>query len=107
MTREQSDILIRIKRALLDGHYAFSRKARLEMQDTGLVERDVIEAIINAPAIYKEIRSRSPLRKNAVEYLYVIYGVTFDGLLIYTKGKFIKSDDDETFYFLISSKRSE
>ena len=33
-----SDILIRIKRAVLAGHYAFSEKARLEMECDGLSE---------------------------------------------------------------------
>lgn len=31
-----TDILVRIKRAVLTGHYVFSEKARLEMEADGL-----------------------------------------------------------------------
>ncbi len=48
-----ADVLLRIKRAVLSGRYAFSEKARLEMERDGLTELDVAEAIISAPAIYK------------------------------------------------------
>jgi hypothetical protein len=49
-----SDILVRIKRAVLAGHYAFSHKALLEMECEGITEMDVAESILNAPAIYKK-----------------------------------------------------
>lgn len=52
-----SDILIRIKRAVLAGRYAFSEKARFEMEVDGLAELDVAESILNAVAIYKRLRS--------------------------------------------------
>ena len=55
-----SDVLIRIKRAVLAGRYAFSEKARLEMESDGLTELDVAESILNAVAIYKRIHSRAP-----------------------------------------------
>ena len=42
------------------------------MEADGLTELDVAESIVNAVAIYKTIRSRSPFRKHAREYLYVI-----------------------------------
>jgi len=106
MAREQSDILIRIKRAVLTGRYIFSKKARMEMIEDGLAEADVVEAIIYAPAIYKKVRSRSPYRKGAVEYLYIIQSVNLDGMLIYTKGKFVKDEEREIYYFLISSKKA-
>jgi hypothetical protein len=67
-----SDILVRIKRAVLAGHYAFSEKARVEMEADGITELDVAESILNAVAIGKVIRSRSPRRKNLKERLYVI-----------------------------------
>jgi hypothetical protein len=101
-----SDVLVRIKRLVLKGHYQFSEKARIEMKIDGITEQDVIESILNAVAIYKKIRSRSPLRKHAREYLYVIESVTLDGLAIYTKGKFEQQAGQETYYFLISSKRA-
>ncbi|MEP7337349.1 MAG: hypothetical protein ABI977_06355 [Acidobacteriota bacterium] len=101
-----SDVLVRIKRAVITGHFVFSKKARLEMRVDGLTELDVIESIINAVAIYKKLRSTSQLRKQAKEYLYVIESVNLDGMAIYTKGKLVREAGRDTYYFLISSKRS-
>jgi hypothetical protein len=101
-----SDVLVRIKRAVLEGRYTFSKKARMEMKADGLTELDVAESILNAVTIYKKVRSRSPLRKKAREYLYVIQSTNLDGLFIYTKGKFTREAGPETYYFLISSKRA-
>jgi len=101
-----SDILKRIKRAILEERYAFSEKAKIEMKMDDITEMDVKEAILNAVAIYKTIRSRSPYRLRPKEYLYVIQSITLDGLALYTKGKFIRRGDEETYYFLISSKRA-
>jgi len=100
------DVLIRIKRAVLAGRYTFSEKARREMKADGLTELDVAESILNAVAIYKRIRLRSPFRKQAREYLYVIQSTNLDGLAIYTKGKFIREAGSEIYYFLISAKRA-
>jgi hypothetical protein len=41
------NILVRIKRSVLAGNYAFSEKARLEMEADGLTELDVAESILN------------------------------------------------------------
>ena len=101
-----SDVLVRIKRAVLAGQYAFSEKARNEMECDGLTELDVAESIINAVAIYKTIRSISPFRKRRREYLYVILSTNLLGMPIYTKGKLEKQADTEVYYFLISSKRA-
>ncbi len=101
-----SDLLVRIKRAVLAGRYAFSEKARSEMEADGLTELDIAESVLNAVAIYKKIRSRSPFRTQAKEYLYVIQSTNLDGLVIYSKGKLIRDADKETWYFLISSKRA-
>jgi len=46
-----SDTLVRIKRAVLSGNYAFSEKASLELEADGLKELDIIESIVNAVAI--------------------------------------------------------
>jgi hypothetical protein len=100
------DVLVRIKRAVLAGRYVFSEKARLEMEANGLTELDVAESILNAVAIYKTIRSRSPFRKHAREYLYVIQSSNLDGLIIYSKGKLVREAGAETYYFLISSKKA-
>ena len=102
-----SDILIRIKRAMLDRRFEFTRKARGEMTADRLSEWDVIEAIINAVAIHKTIRSTSPRRAVAGERLYVIIGTNMNGLPIYTKGKLVRASGVETFYILISSKRAQ
>ena len=97
-----SDILTRIKRAVLGGRYAFSSKARWEMELDGLTELDVAESILNAVAIYKKLRSDSRLRKGR-EYLYVIQSPNLDGLAVYRK---LMKAGLETYYFLISSKRA-
>jgi hypothetical protein len=101
-----SDVLVKIKRLVLKGRYEFSKKARGEMEMDGITETDVIESILNAGVIYKTIRSTSPLRKQAKEYLYVIQSTNLDGLFIYSKGKFVQEAGVETYYFLVSSKRS-
>jgi len=66
----------------------------------------VVEAILNAVAIYKTIRSRSPRRGRPGERLYVIQSTNLSGVVIYTKGKFRREDGQEMYYLLISSKRS-
>ncbi len=100
-----SDILIRIKRAVLAGRYAFSEKARMEMEADGLTELDVAESILNAVAIYKKIRSQSPYRRDTKEYLYVIQSTNLEGLVLYTKGKLVHEAGIEIYYFLVSSKK--
>ena len=100
------DVLIRIKRAVLAGRYAFSEKARIEMETDDLTELDVAESILNAVAIYKRLRSSSPLKRNRREYLYVIQSTNLEGLVIYTKGKLVQEAGIETYYFLVSSKRA-
>jgi hypothetical protein len=100
------EVLIRIKRAVLSGRYAFSEKARIEMEVDSITDLDVAESIINAVAIYKTIHSRSPFRKNKFETLYIIQSTNLEGLPIYSKGKIIKKDGIDVFYFLISSKKA-
>jgi hypothetical protein len=101
-----SDILVRIKRAVLAGHYAFSEKARIEMEVDGITELDVAESIINAVAIYKTVRSRSLFRTRPREHLHIIQSTNLNGLMIYTKGKLVREAGTETYYFLISSKKA-
>lgn len=71
-----ADVLVHIKRAVLAGRYAFTEKACLEMEADGITELDVAESTLNAVAIYKRLRSLSPLRRKNREYLYVIQGTT-------------------------------
>jgi hypothetical protein len=99
------DTLVKIKRLVLAGNVLFTKKAELEIDRDSLTEDLVAEAILNAPGISKTIRSKNP-QSGGREYLYIIIGLTFDDIPIYTKGKIIKSDDQEKFYVLISSKKS-
>ena len=99
------DLFIRIKRLLIAGQVLFTEKAEDEMSIDDLTPELVYEAILNAPAITKTLRSRNPISGKR-ESLYVIKGLTFDGLAIYTKGKILQYGQQEVFYVLISSKRS-
>jgi hypothetical protein len=101
-----TEILIRIKRAVLAGRYAFSEKARAEMEIDGITELDVAESLLNAVAIYKIIRSKSPYRRGKRENLYVIQSTNLEGLPIYSKGKLVKEQGQDFYYFLISSKKA-
>ena len=80
-------------------------KAEAEMYADGLRHELVFEAIINAPAITKTLRSKNP-HSGQRETLYVIKGLTYDAMTINTKGKFATAAGREVFYVLISSKRS-
>jgi hypothetical protein len=71
----------------------------------GLTPELVYEAILNAPVIFKKVRSSNP-RTGKKEKLYIIKGMTFEGIDIYTKGKIISKERVHLFYVLISSKRS-
>ena len=99
------DILIRIKRLVIEDKLYFTQKAADEMDRDGLKNWIVKEAILNAPAIAKKLRSKNPIT-GVREYLYVIVGLTYDGIPVYTKGKISNLGGREVFYVLISSKRS-
>jgi hypothetical protein len=83
----------------------FTEKAEAEMVAGGLTPELIYEAILNAPAIFKRVRSRNP-HTDKQEWLYIIKGMTFEGIDIYTKGKIITKERIDVFYVLISSKRS-
>lgn len=55
------------------------------MEVDGLTDLDVAESIVNAVAIYKRLRSRSPLHRGQLEYLYVIQSTNLEGMMIYSK----------------------
>ena len=101
-----ADVLVRIKRAVLAGRYAFSEKALIEMEADRLTDRDIVESILNAVAIYKTVRSRSPRRSTRHERLYIIQSTNLDGMAVYTKGKLVSQRETDVYYFLISSKRA-
>src|ERR1022692_1452815 len=98
-----AEILTSIKQAVLARRLEFSDKAAMEMEADGLTELDVAESIVNAVAVYKTIRSRSPRRSAPREYLHVIVGQNFHGLPVYTKGKLVCRAGDDAFYYLVSS----
>ncbi len=98
------DILVQIKRLVVSHQVLFTEKAEIEMARDALTPELVYEAILNAPAIFK-VRSRNP-KSGRSERLYVIKGLTFDGVDIYTKGKVLKKEGIDVFYVLISSKKS-
>ena len=72
----------------------------------GLLQTDVLEAIVSAAGIKKILRSTSAFRSRRREKLYIIEGFTFDGLLIYTKGVIRREFGEETLYILVSAKQS-
>jgi hypothetical protein len=100
------DVLVRIKRLVVRGAVRFTEKARLELEADQLEPEDALEAILSAPSISKSIRSRSQARSAPHETLYVIVGVTFLGVPVYTKGVLRKEGGREVLYILVSSKRS-
>ena len=99
------DVLVRIKRLVVRRQVLFTEKAEIEMVSDALTPELVYEAILNAPAIFKVLRSRNP-KAGKIEKLYVIKGLTFDGTDVYTKGKILEKEGVEVFYVLISSKKS-
>jgi hypothetical protein len=72
-----SDILIRIKRAVVAGNVDYSEKARLEMLADHLEESDIRESILSAGRIEKTIRSNLSRRGTGREYLHIIKGTKF------------------------------
>jgi hypothetical protein len=99
------DTFVRIKRLVVARRVVFTEKAATEMAADDLTPELVYESILNAPAVFKTIRSRNPVTRQP-EKLYVVKGLTFDGLDIYTKGKILRQEGVDVFYVLISSKRS-
>lgn len=101
-----SPILLRIKRCCLTKHVVFTSKAQDERVASSLSEDDVIEAVVNAPVIYKTLRSRSPRRVRRMERLYVVVGITHEGIIVYTKGALRQEQGEEHFYIFVSAKRA-
>jgi hypothetical protein len=60
--------------------------------------------ILNAPGVRKSIRSTSHHRRSPSEALYVIVGVSFTGVPIYTKGVLRRERGRDVLYILVSSK---
>ena len=100
------DLLSKIKRLALSRRIVFTAKAENEMDIDGLSKSDVIESIVSADRIDKTIRSTSERRSSRRELLYVLKGLTFSNVLVYTKGKIAKGPESDILYILISSKRA-
>jgi hypothetical protein len=98
--------LKRIKRCIIMGQVRFTFKAELEMLADHLSRLDVLEAILGAQEISKVLKSRRRPRLEGIDRLYVILGFTYDGILVYTKGKLQKESGQEVYYILISSKKA-
>ncbi|SLM27910.1 hypothetical protein MTBBW1_120031 [Desulfamplus magnetovallimortis] len=100
-----SSLLKKIKRLIIKGNYQFTLKAETELESDGLIIEDALESILNAEDIYKILNSSNP-KTYKKEKLYIIKSLTYDDILIYTKGKIAKINKQDQFYILISSKRS-
>ena len=98
------EVLVRIKRLVIRGAVRFTQKARDEMERDSLTAEEVVEAVVNAQAISKTLRSRSPFRRHSGEKLYVIKSFSYDGTLIYTKGAITREAQGEIFYVFVSAK---
>lgn len=100
------DILLTIKRLAFRRDLIFTVKAEEEMELDDITKDEVVEAIVNAHRIDKVLHSRSRFRESSKERLYVIKGMTFDNVVLYTKGKIKREMDREVFYVLVSCKRA-
>jgi hypothetical protein len=98
------DVLTRIKRLVVARQVEFTGKAALERLADGLSIEDVLESILNANAIKKTLRSRSPERPSGGDHLYVIESPSYTGIWIYTKGCIRRKGGNEVYYVFISSK---
>lgn len=105
-SHSRHDPLTKIKRLILSGQYRFTLKAERERLEDGLSETDVLESIMTAKGIQKVLRTRSPHAAFHGEKLFVIESYNFSGILIYTKGTIRRLGHDETFYILVSAKKS-
>lgn len=101
------EILKRIKRAVLAGHFKVTDKADVEIERDGLTYTDVQESIYQAVRIHKTIRSTSAFTIRQREYLHIIISPNFDGTLIYTKGKLVNRSGIDVFYVFVSAKAAE
>ncbi|MEK6642553.1 MAG: hypothetical protein AABZ08_01480 [Planctomycetota bacterium] len=98
------DVLLRIKRLVLEGRMRITEKSRDEMELDDIEPAEVAEAILSARRIDKTLRSRNPRRSHASEKLYVIKGFSYKGTSIYTKGRFGRDHGEQVYYILISAK---
>jgi hypothetical protein len=102
------DALTWIKRLVVAGNVEFTEKALEEQVVDDLAVEDVLESVLNANAIKKVLRSKSPFRTKPHERLYVIESPSFAGIWIYTKGAIRRQNRGKSvFYVFVSSKISQ
>ena len=63
------DPLVRIKRLIIARHVLFTQKAENKLTAEFLTPELVYESIINAPAIFKVLRSRNPKTHKAENFM--------------------------------------
>ncbi len=100
------EVLAHIKRLIVRCRYRFSYKALDELDRDGLEPEDALEAVLNAQAIRKTLRSYAPRRGRGGDRLYVIESFNYSGTLLYTKGKIAREAGEEVYYFFVSAKAS-
>jgi len=100
-----NNTLKHIKRLIIQGNYVFTAKAETDRIIDNLSQEDILESILNASFIRTK-RSTSPWRKGQKENMHIIESFTYDGILIYTKGVIRKLEQVESFYIIISAKKS-
>jgi len=93
-----------IKRLVMARHAYFTFKAEAEMKRDDLLQEEVYESIWGAPGITQTKQSKNP-KTGKREELYVIHGLTLEGIGVYTKGKIEQRGKELYFYVLVSSKR--
>jgi hypothetical protein len=103
-TLQGVDVLVRIKRLVVAQRVEFTLQAELERIRDGLTVEDVFESVLNANAIKKVLRSRSPRRAGSHERLYVIESPTYTGTWAYTKGTIRRKEGREVFYVFVSAR---
>ena len=97
--------LVKIKRLILKERYEFRLSAEIQLLNDGLTQDDALEAILNADYIAKK-NSTSQDKLLPKEKVYIIESFTYDGILMYTKGAIREFNNQESFYIIISAKRS-
>lgn len=97
--------LVKIKRLILQGKYEFRLSAETQLANDDLTMEDALEAILNADYLVKK-NSTSQDKLQPKEKVYIIESFTYDGILMYTKGTIRNKGTQETFYIIISAKRS-
>lgn len=109
MPPAMSDVLVKIKRAVLSGRFEFSRKAADEMDadDLTRLNLDVAESIVNAVAIYKTIVHVALIEATGARH-FTSSRAPICGVCRSTrKGSRLPKRASRPNYFLVSSKRAE